>query len=583
MPAILFIFCVPQTILAQRFYSIVFSQLPRDMQLYARDDSSKAIVPFAGMIEIPGWNYLSVVTYRNGERVGYNKSVLNYAGKTSADFDLKPEIKAEMADYSFEVFACKGTDSISVVTRKEIVAGDFFVINGQSNAAAGIFGNWSSKYARTIGRIPDNNPIISPGDTLWIPAAWSWTYVGAWGLELQRTILEEEGIPTCIINGAIPGKKMDDFLIRDEKNPANASTMYGGLLKRVNVAQPTRIRSFIWMHGEQDVLEYIPNYAEKYDRLYKFWIKDYPAVEQYLVVQTNLILMDDHKPNPLGGTVRNFLRKTKYIYPKTEHFTAIGTPGYDGVHYARSGYEELGRRIFRFFRPKLYNSSDSLNVTCPDIIKAEFTSEKNNEIALTFSEGADLVWPSDTTVTGEDGNPLVLRLKDFFYLDEDETREAILSGRAEGNKVILTLKESLNASKISYLPSYMPKNLPDPNDYGTGLLSGPFLRNKRELGAFSFTDVDIIPFPILGVEPVVEPFSWKVYPNPSADKLTIHFEEVESGRLQVFSVNGQKMYDKTVKSARDFEIEILHWPAGFYWVKMMDIRGRVSTQKIIKY
>jgi hypothetical protein len=80
---------------------------------------------------------------------------------------MTPRIKAEMADYSFEVYACHETDSALIVRRNEVVAGDFYVISGQSNAAATVFGAWSSKYARTVARTPDGKPDITPGDTLW--------------------------------------------------------------------------------------------------------------------------------------------------------------------------------------------------------------------------------------------------------------------------------------------------------------------------------------------------------------------------------------------------------------------------------
>ncbi|WP_353722547.1 sialate O-acetylesterase [Dyadobacter sp. 676] len=347
--------CVAGGSYAQRFFSVVFDKLPRDMQLYARGDDNLADVPISGVIELAGWDHMSVVTFRNNVRTGYQKSTITYGAGTTGTFSMKPRIKAEMADYSFEVYACHEADSVLIVRRNDIVAGDFYVISGQSNAAATIFGAWSSKYARTVARIPDGNAAITPGDTLWTSAAWSWTYVGAWGLEMQKEILERDSIPTCVINGSLPGKKLSEFLNRDPRDPTSFS-LYGGLLKRVRVANPARIRAFIWMHGEQEVFENIGNYAEEYDQLYNFWKEDYPQVEQFVVVQSNLIILRGDAADRVGGSVRDFLRRTKYLYPKTDHFTAIGTPDYDGVHYHRPGYEEFGRRMYRFFAPTIYGS-----------------------------------------------------------------------------------------------------------------------------------------------------------------------------------------------------------------------------------
>jgi hypothetical protein len=569
----------------QRFYSVVFSQLPKDNQLYARDDNNIAEVPISGFIEIPGWDHFSVITYRNGQRVGYHKSALNYGANSSATFEMKPTIKAELADYSFAVYACKLKDSVFIVERREVVGGDFFVISGQSNAAATIFGSWTSKYARTIARIPDNTPTLSPADTLWIPSAWSWTYVGAWGLELQKNIIEQEGIPTCVINGSLPGAKLNDFLARDEKNPANSNSLYGLLLKRVNIAKPKRIRAFFWVHGEQEIFEYLTTYPQQYDLLYKNWMIDYPTVERFIVLQANVIVLNHENDHPVGGAVRDFLRRTKYLYEKTDHFTPIATPGYDGVHYSRPGYEELGVRLFRFIRPRVYNSTDTDNVSCPDIIKAAYATDKNNEIILTFEEGQQLRWGADTTVKGQDGQPLTLRLKDFFYLDGDEKNPQILSGKVEGNKVILTLKGPVTAKKINYLPSFLPKNLPEPLGLQIGTFFGPFLTNKRGLGAFSFIDINIEPAPrepILAIEPVSKDRFWSIYPNPTRDILKVEFPKRVSGEMQILSIAGRDYYRSELKEVNSYEVDITKWPTGVYILNLKDSRGAVVTQKIIK-
>ncbi|MCF0072543.1 T9SS type A sorting domain-containing protein [Dyadobacter sp. CY261] len=488
----LFLSCMTGSTQAQRFFSVVFDKLPKEMQLYARGDDDMADVPISGVIELAGWDHMSVVVLRNNQRVGYQKSAINYGGTTTGTFSMTPKIKAEMADYSFEVYACHEADSALIVRRNEVVAGDFYVISGQSNAAATIFGAWSSKYARTIARTPDGDPSITPRDTLWTNAAWSWTYVGAWGLEMQRTILEHDSIPTCVINGSLPGKKLSDFLARDANDPTSFS-LYGGLLKRVRVANPARIRAFIWMHGEQEVFENIGNYPEEYDQLYKFWVQDYPQVDQFVVVQSNLIILRNDTPNPVGGSVRDFLRRTKYLYPKTDHFAAVGTPGYDAVHYERSGFEEFGRRMYRFFAPTIYRSKDSDNVRSPDIKKAFYTNAEKKEIVLVFDEGQELKWPADSTVKGQDGKPLILSLKNFFYLDGDEKKAAFSAGKAEGNRVTLTLKEPSNATKLSYLPSFYPDNLPliEPFSFNIAIYTGPYLLNKHGLGAFSFDKVGI--------------------------------------------------------------------------------------------
>jgi hypothetical protein len=477
---------------SQRFYSVVFDQLPKDMQLYARDDNNMAEVPISGVVELPGWSYMSVVKYRNKERIGYTRSALDYKGGSVGHFNTTSTIKAEMADYDFEVYVARNkSDSVLIARKTDIAAGDFFVINGQSNAAATMFGSWNSKYCRTLGRYPDASAAFERGDTLWIPSAWSWTYVGAWGLELQRAILENEGIPTCLINSSLPGAKVSAFLERDNNDPASP-TLYGSLLHRVQVANPKRIRAFFWAHGEQEVFENLDGYDKEFAQLFNFWQIDYPMVEKFVVIQSNIILEDNNVTRPNGGIVRDFLRRTKYLFPKTDHFATVGVPGYDGVHYDRPGYEELGRRLFHFLRPEVYHYAPvDKNVRSPDIIRAFYSNTDRTEITLTFDEGQALTWPKDTTITGRDGNALLMSLKNFFYLDNDERNLKVASGKVDKNRVILSLKEPVNAGKISYLPSFYVRNLPLMLPFPIGVFTGPYLINKRGLGAFSFYDVAI--------------------------------------------------------------------------------------------
>ncbi|CAG4989781.1 hypothetical protein DYBT9275_00379 [Dyadobacter sp. CECT 9275] len=463
----------------QRFYSVVFNNLPKDNQLYAREDDNTAEVPISGLIETAGWDHMSVVTYRNQERLAYNKAMLNYGSNFFANFDLKPKIKAEMADYSFEIYACKTTDSVLIAKRIEVVAGDFYVISGQSNASASQYGSWSSKYARTIARIPDNDPSVLPGDTLWVQSSWSWPYTGAWGIELQKNILENYGIPTCVINGGLPGSFISYHLDRNAQDPSTP-TLYGLLYRRIKAARAKRIRTFFWYQGEQEALENIPNYAAQYDKLFKYWQTDYPQVEKFMVVQIPVLF----NPYYIAGTIREFQRSTRYIYPKTDHFNVSGLPGFDGIHYSLAGYQELGRRFYRFLAPMIYGGTDTSNVACPDIVKVFYSSEKKDEITLQYESNQTLVWPKDTLMDDVNGNKFLKSLRDVYFFDGDESKPAgVTAGSASGNFVTLKLAGSSTAKKLNYLPAYKGEQVKT--------YYGPFLKNLRGLGAFSFQEVAI--------------------------------------------------------------------------------------------
>ncbi|WP_439584409.1 sialate O-acetylesterase [Dyadobacter bucti] len=463
---------------AERIYSVVFSQIPKDFQLYARGDDNKAEVPVEGVIEVTGWNHMSVVVYRNKVRVGYIKAVLQYTGNT-ASFSMKPTITAEMADYDFEIYACKTDDSTQLAKRTEIVAGDFYVISGQSNAAAVHFGSWSSKYARTIARTPDNEPNIGAGDTLWIQSSWSWPYAGAWGVEMQRDILENHGIPTCVINGALPGSYISYHTERNAANPG-APSLYGYLYSRIKVSKASRIRAFIWYQGEQEALENIRTYQQEYDKLFNYWQTDYPMVDKFVVVQIPVLF----NPFYYAGTLREFQRKTKYTYPKTDHFNVMGLPYFDGIHYDIKGYQQLGHRFFRYFEPDIYGAADDINVQCPDMKKVFYSSDKKDEITIQYEQGQNMVWPADTLIDDVNGNKFLKGLKDVYFFDGDETKPAnIQSGTAQGNLVKLKLTAASTAKKLNYLPAYKGEQI--------RIYYGPFLKNTKGLGAFSFQEAAI--------------------------------------------------------------------------------------------
>jgi hypothetical protein len=149
-----------------------------------------------------GYSYVSVSFSREGKPFTYAKGVISYPTNSSTGSFTIPNIyiKAEPAEYECNIYLVKGSDSTLLVTRKHLVAGDFYVVNGQSNAYAFNIGNEpyyeSNPYIRTFG--------INMGkdsDTLWTSPS---PQVGAWALALQKYIIQNTGIPTCIINGAVP-------------------------------------------------------------------------------------------------------------------------------------------------------------------------------------------------------------------------------------------------------------------------------------------------------------------------------------------------------------------------------------------
>ncbi|AEI51867.1 sialate O-acetylesterase [Runella slithyformis] len=478
---LIFTFLVYQpTGFGQRFFSVLFTQLPKDNQLYARDDNDRATIPISGIIELAGWSHFSAIVYRNSVRVDYRRVDIKYPRASVGSFEMSVNIKAELADYSIEVYAYPNkSDSVKIVGRNNIVAGDFYVIQGQSNAAAVInYPNYSNKYCRTIGRIPDNVPTFKAADTLWREQEWVTPAVGYWGRELSKLIAEQHNIPVCIINGAIPGTTIEQHAGRNDDNPSDFNSIYGHLVYRVKISGATRIRAFIFYQGEEDALRQLSGYTVKFDKLYKNWQIDFPMVDKFIVFQINILNVPFYE----AGAIRNFQRTAKTIYPKTDNFGTIGLPAPpDNVHYTAEGYILLAERLFKYLGSQFYGVKTNAPFRNPGLQKVFYTNTQKNAIKLVFDEGQSLVWGNDTTFSNFPNQSVTVQLKNQFFLDGNESKPAsIKSWTIDNHQLIINLNEASTAAKINYLPSFSK------NSY-----VGPYLKNRLGWGAFSFHEVSI--------------------------------------------------------------------------------------------
>jgi hypothetical protein len=300
---------------------------------------------------------------------------------------------------------------------------------------------------------------------------YTWGY---WGRDLQRQIIQKYKIPVCVINGAVPGSSIALHLDRNSNNPQDFGTVYGSLLYRVLKLNTTRIRAFFWYQGEEDAWVSPENYSDRFDKLMKFWQVDYPMVDKFIVFQINI--MD--RPHYEAGALREFQRQTKNIYPKTDHFAAMGLgPLMDNIHYTEEGYTKLATQLTSYLGPKIYKTADSLNVDSPDVRKV-FYSKSKDAITMVFDQNQTIKWQNDTLY-----NNSKIELKNQFFLDGDESKPApISSWEVTGNKVTVHLSQPVAATRINYLLSYKD-----------GYYHGPFLYNAKGLGAFSFHEVTINP------------------------------------------------------------------------------------------
>ena len=625
---------------------VVFDQLPKNYQLYARADDNTAQVPITGRSsDFKNWNYMSVITYRNGQPISYHRSNFKPLNAGQASFEMYPTIKAEKADYSFDVYCCNATDSIPMAQCKDVVAGDIYVIYGQSNANAILGSPVSDKYIRTFSRTPSiTNVGVSDADTSWINAAWTVSPVGYWGLELQNLILQKYGIPTCVINGAFPGTSLDE-LTYFQGQPSN---YYNHLKLRVSKSHASRIRAFFFYQGENDAFIHTANYPELFDKLQKLWQKDYyPIVDEFIVMQMDVPFLVSNT----ASAIRELQRKVPSLYEKMNSFATVGQPGYDGVHYNSQGYSTLANRLLRYLAPKHYKSTDTQGLRAPDIQKVYYKDETASELVLQFDQ--PVLWPTDSLI-----GFYTLSLKNFFYINGNESNVLpITSASAQENQIHLKLSRPVALSSLTYLPSHS-QNLP------ISPFIGPYIKNSRGLAAFTFhqfpvgnalatptleariqngvvrlswpavdgaqayrierrlthsatfeylTSVDQTQFRDLTVEAqqsytyrvkAISTYSESAYsqadvqtswisqeylnqslslgPNPASDHLSVTFGPTLSGTLQIYTLQGALIHQQSFTQQKTDELILSQLQPGTYVLSLLTNEGVKVSKRFIK-
>lgn len=132
------------------FYVIIvvgqvnFTKLPNDSAIVPRNiATNEGTVRIGGNIKRSAspFNIIEIKEYRNNVVTdSFFKKLL--FKKSVADFSFSLNIRAELAEYNFAIYGVAGTRKTLLKTVNGIVAGDAFIIQGQSNAAAGeIYGS----------------------------------------------------------------------------------------------------------------------------------------------------------------------------------------------------------------------------------------------------------------------------------------------------------------------------------------------------------------------------------------------------------------------------------------------------------
>jgi hypothetical protein len=445
-------------------------EMPEDKQFYARDEKGLGTLHCTGKLkEAADSVFLRV--YRGDERY---KEV---TGKVSGGkaYRLSAKLKPGLVKYRIEFGSRHGTRETVLHTAGNIVCGDAYLIDGQSNAEANDYGKavnpYTSDWVRSYGGMagdPSGARRRLWGNAVSYDNRGAKLQIGYWGIELAKHLVETYEVPVFIINGAVGGTRIDMHQ-RNAEDPEDVRTIYGRLLWRVRQARLTHgIRGVFWHQGENDQGADGPTgrfgwetYRQYFVEMAAAWKEDYPNIQNYYVFQI-WPRSCSMGVNGSDNMLREVQRTLSRDFSNLSVMSTLGIKPPGPAHYPPEGYAEIAHLIFPLVERDNYGKVFRESITAPDLKRAYYGSGKRDQVVLEFDQ--EVVWKDSLTSQ--------------FYLDGKAN--AVASGTVSGKVLTLALKGPSSARRISYLDSrsWSQENL---------------LVGKNGIATLTFCNVPILP------------------------------------------------------------------------------------------
>jgi len=410
-------------------------EIPVDNQFYARDDKNEGTLYCNGFLTDAAD---SVFLRVYADDKPYKGEIQKPKADKTYAFAIK--LKPGLVRYKVEFGTKSGTTEKVMHTAGNLVCGDAYLIDGQSNAVstdwAGDKTEYSSEWIRSFGSMEGD---VSKGWGNAVRREGGRWQIGYWGMDLAKHLVDTQKIPVCIINGAVGGTRIDQHQ-PDSNNRTDPATIYGRMLARVQQAGLTHgIRAVLWHQGEADQGADGPDggygwetYQQYFVDMSAAWKQDMPNIQHYYLYQI--------WPNACsqGGTLqsdrlRDVQRRLPRLYAHMSVMSTLGIKPEGGCHYPAAGYAEMARLMIPLVERDHYGKVFTQPITAPDLMKASYTNPRKDEIALVFDQ--PVAW--------------IDALTSHFYLDGEAGKVA--SGTVSGNVITLKLAAPATAKTITYI------------------------------------------------------------------------------------------------------------------------------------
>ena len=429
---------------------------PEENQFFARDDKNQGTLFCNGTLAAPaGEVFLKL--YADDKL----QSTQSQKPKADKSYAFTAKLKSGLIKYKVE-FGTK-TGGVETVAKAvgNLICGDAYIIEGQSNAEAtgpnngpdedpvSPVGEWIRSYGNQHQGSTKGGWGNAVRTHIWGKPNYGDHQIGAWGMPLAVGLVAKYSIPVCFINGAVGGTPI--FL--HQSNPANRFDtsgdfytnpykIYGSLLTRVAAAKLTHgIRGVIWHQGENDSGSGAPtgdwnykSYQQYFVDMAAAWKQDFPNIQHYYVFQV--------WPLPCGmgpkdDQIREAQRTLPQLFSNLRVMSTVGIAGPNAgrgsCHFDLESYAQFAMLMSPLVEVDNYGLVAPEAVTAPNLQRVWFTSDKRDELALDF--GQSIRWKDEM-------------IKDIYL---DESRASIRAGTVVGNILKLQLTHPSTAKSIAYL------------------------------------------------------------------------------------------------------------------------------------
>jgi hypothetical protein len=415
-----------------------------------------------------GWKWVTPIAFNNDPFSSINVELLRngtlqqtYSQSLSYENQIAPfsfdiSIAAELAKYRIKIYTVYNGSEKLVKDVDDIVAGDVFVIQGQSNAAAVMYNGSASGYQSDYIRVYSGGNISSSG----LLSNDSWYYgqgdgnenssgnTGQWGLVLAKKLVDEFNIPIAIFNGAHGGQPISFFQAPTDYSSSTNSN-YGRLYYRLTKnGLKNAVRGILWSQGEADSFTNglsTDQYKNAFINLKNAWYSDFTNLSNVYIFQTR----DCNCGTSSSG--RLLIKEAQRLLAlENEDIFIMPTAGItshsDYCHFPFvKGYESFANRIYKPLTRDLYQKTYSEEIDAPMILSAALT---NQQTLVVETSSAGLM--TNTTNTSQ----LLSKVSSDFILS-NANGVGVSSFEIQGSSIVFNLNGDPGSSpSISFLGQY---------------------------------------------------------------------------------------------------------------------------------